>query len=168
MQSNHTKRISRPRFEAVNESKLNKQSSGAIRSPKLGGFTRKTIKKQGSERRALIVRNFKKGASKRILTKRSEMNTTYTSNSASKFWHDGSSVELYDETVSVQSEPLNYSAELATTTTGTNGFLENSDIKFALGVEFGYPIKSEVVFGRARTQSFEEPHIDFERDIVVA
>lgn len=141
-----------------------------MRSPKLGGFTRKTIKKQGSERRALIVRNFKKAASsiKRIPTKRSEMNTTYTSNSASKFWHDGTSLELYDETVSVQSEPLNYSAELATTPTGTNGFLENSDIKFALGVEFGYPIKSEVVFGRARTQSFEEPHIDFERDIVVA
>jgi hypothetical protein len=72
-----------------------------IRSPKLGGFTRKTIRKQANERKALIVRNFKRTSSKRILTKRSEMNTTFTSNSASKFWLDGSSVEQYDETLSV-------------------------------------------------------------------
>ena len=111
-----------------------------VRSPKFGGLSRKTIRKHANERKALIVRNFKKASTKRTPTKRSEMNTTYTSNSASKYWFDGSSVEQYDETMSVQSEPLNYSAELTITTptTGANTLLENSDIKFAFGVEFGY------------------------------
>ena len=87
------------------------------------------------------------------------MNTTYTSNSASKFWHDGSSVEHFDETVSIQSEPLNYSTEQAMTS-----LLENSDMRFAFDIEF--PIK-KTEGGRARTQSFEEPHLDFEREITV-
>lgn len=87
----------------------------------------------------------------------SEINTTYTSNSASKFWQDGTSVD--DETTSVQSEPLNFSAEHA-----ISGLLENSDMKFAFDIEF--PIK-KTEGGRVRTQSFEEPHLDFEREITV-